>query len=98
VKVDGKEIAGSNISDLVSDAVRARKNFNPTGSREFFKDCQGLIYQGILRETQKGGRRSKDLAPLAMDHLLYRHLLCRYPNGRHPRTGHGVTVSIYGAV
>lgn len=37
VKVDGKEIVDSNISDLVSDAVRARKNFNPTGAREFFR-------------------------------------------------------------
>ena len=27
----------SNISDLINDAVRARKNFNPTGSREFFR-------------------------------------------------------------
>jgi hypothetical protein len=31
-KVDGREIANSNISDLVSDALRARKNFNPTSS------------------------------------------------------------------
>jgi predicted class III extradiol MEMO1 family dioxygenase len=29
VKVDGKEIPDSNISDLVSDAMRARKHFNP---------------------------------------------------------------------
>lgn len=37
VKLEGETIPQSNISDLVSDAVRARKNFNPTGSREFFR-------------------------------------------------------------
>ena len=37
VSVEGKKIPQSNISDLVSDAMRARKNFNPTGSREFFR-------------------------------------------------------------
>ena len=30
-------ISHSNISDLVSDALRSRRNFNPTGSREFFR-------------------------------------------------------------
>lgn len=36
VKLDGKDIQGSNISDLLSDAVR-RNNFNPAGSKEFFR-------------------------------------------------------------
>ena len=36
VKLDGKLIPSSNISDLVSDAMRERKNFNPVGSSEFF--------------------------------------------------------------
>ena len=30
-------IPDSNISDLISDAVRGRKNFNPTGSKDFFR-------------------------------------------------------------
>lgn len=42
VKVDGREIVNSNISDLISDAVRARKNFNPTGAREFFRGLARL--------------------------------------------------------
>ncbi len=37
VSVTGKTIPQSNISDLISDALRARKNFNPTGSKEFFR-------------------------------------------------------------
>ena len=36
VKLEGESIPQSNISDLISDALRARKNFNPTGSKEFF--------------------------------------------------------------
>ena len=37
VKLEGEIIPQSNISDLISDALRARKNFNPTGSKEFFR-------------------------------------------------------------
>ena len=37
VKLEGESIPQSNISDLISDALRARKNFNPTGSKEFFR-------------------------------------------------------------
>ena len=37
VKLEGVFIPHSNIIDLVSDALRARKGFNPVGSGEFFK-------------------------------------------------------------
>ena len=37
VKIDGETIPDSNISDLVSDGMRSRKNFNPTGLKNFFK-------------------------------------------------------------
>ena len=37
VSLDGKTVPHSNISDLLSDAVRWRKNFNPTGSKQFFR-------------------------------------------------------------
>ena len=36
VLVDGVLIPKSNISDLVSDAMRPRKHFNPVGVREFY--------------------------------------------------------------
>ncbi len=36
VKIEGKSILQSNISDLISDAVRACMNFKPNGSNEFF--------------------------------------------------------------
>ena len=37
VKLEDENIPQSNISDLISDALRARKNFNPTGSKEFYR-------------------------------------------------------------
>ena len=36
VLLDGVLIPKSNISDLVSDAMRSRKHFNPVGVREFY--------------------------------------------------------------
>jgi len=35
ISLDGAELPGSNIVDLISDAVRLRKNFNPAYSLEF---------------------------------------------------------------
>ena len=37
VNLDGETIPQSNISDLLSDALRGRKNFNPVGSKQFFR-------------------------------------------------------------
>ena len=42
VLVDGVLIPRSNITDLVSDAMRSRKNFNPIGVREFSFRCHRL--------------------------------------------------------
>jgi hypothetical protein len=54
VKVDGKEIPESNISDLVSDAMRARKNFNPKGGQEFFRGLSKInVPKDIARNTER---------------------------------------------
>ena len=37
VKIEGEIIPNSNISDLVSDAIRSRRNFDPTDSKDFFE-------------------------------------------------------------
>jgi hypothetical protein len=37
VSLEGKSVPLSNITDLISDAVKGRKNFNPAGSRQFFR-------------------------------------------------------------
>jgi hypothetical protein len=58
VKVDGREIVNSNISDLISDAVRARKNFNPTGAREFFR---GLARLNVPRDIAGNAKRWEEV-------------------------------------
>ena len=58
VKVDGTEIANSNISDLVSDAVRTRKSFHPTGARRFF---QGLAILNVPRDIAGNNKRWEEL-------------------------------------
>jgi hypothetical protein len=58
VKVDGREIANSNISDLVSDAVRARRNFNPTRAQEFF---QGLARLNVPRDIAGNAKRWEEV-------------------------------------
>ena len=45
INLDGVNILHSNISELISNSVRGRKNFNPIGSKEFFfVCCQRQIY------------------------------------------------------
>jgi hypothetical protein len=52
--LDGKEIPDSNISDLVSDAMRARKNFNPKGAQEFFRGLSKInLPKDIERNTER---------------------------------------------
>ena len=58
VKIDGETIPGSNISDLVSDAMRSRKNFNPTGSKEFF---QALSKMNVPKDLVRNQERWKQL-------------------------------------
>jgi hypothetical protein len=65
VKIDGVFIPKSNISDLISSAMRSRKNFNPIGSQEFFNVLSNLnVPRDLVRNnesmnkrkiTQKGG-------------------------------------------
>ena len=58
VKLEGKTIPQSTISDLISDAVRGRKNFNPTGSKEFFRV---LSKMNVPRDLVRNERRWKKL-------------------------------------
>ena len=54
VRIDGVTIPQSNISDLVSDAMRARKNFNPNGSREFFRALSKInIPKDLVRNDER---------------------------------------------
>ena len=54
VKIEGEIIPGSNISDLVSDAMRSRRNFNPTGSKEFFEALNNLnMPKDVVRNEER---------------------------------------------
>ena len=54
VKIEGEIIPGSNISDLVSDAMRSRRNFNRTGSKEFFEALNKLnVPKDLARNEER---------------------------------------------
>jgi hypothetical protein len=54
VKIDGETIPNSNITDLVSDAMRSRKNFNPVGSRVFFQALSKLnVPKDLVRNDDR---------------------------------------------
>ena len=65
VLVDGVLIPKSNITDLVSDAMRPRKNFNPIGVHEFYKVLKDInIPKDIVRNEQRwseGEQKEKKL-------------------------------------
>ena len=80
VKVDGKEIPDSNISDLASDAMGHVRILIPRERRNSFADCQRLMYPKILQETRKDGIRFKWAVRLARKRLFLRH---RHRDHRH---------------
>ena len=54
VKIEDESIPGSNISDLVSDAMRSRKNFNPKGSKGFFQALSKLsVPKDLVRNEER---------------------------------------------
>ena len=57
-KIEGETIPDSNISDLLSDAMRTRKNFNPTGAKEFF---QALSKLNVPKDLVRNEERWKEL-------------------------------------
>ena len=57
-KIEGETISGSNISDLVCDAMRFRKDFNPTGAKEFF---QAVFKLNVPKDLVRNQNRWKQL-------------------------------------
>ena len=54
VLLNGVLISKSNITDLVSDAMRYRKNFNPVGVQEFYKVLKEInIPKDIVRNERR---------------------------------------------
>ena len=60
VLVDGVLIPKSNISDLVSDAMRSRKNFNPIGVREFYNVLNKInVPKDLVRNERRWDEAGK---------------------------------------
>ena len=60
VLVDGVLIPRSNITDLVSDAMRSRKNFNPIGVREFYNVLSKInVPKDLVRNERRWDEAGK---------------------------------------
>ena len=60
VLLDGVLIPKSNISDLVSDAMRSRKHFNPVGVREFYNVLNKInVPKDLLRNERRWDEAEK---------------------------------------
>ena len=60
VLVDGVLIPKSNISDLVSDAMRSRKHFNPIGVREFYNVLSKInVPKDLVRNEKRWDEAGK---------------------------------------
>ena len=60
VLVDGVLIPKSNISDLVSDAMRSRKHLNPIGVREFYSVLNKLnVPKDLVRNERRWDETGK---------------------------------------
>ena len=60
VKIEGETIPNSNISDLVNDAMRFRKDFNPTGAKTFFQALSKLNVPKDLVRNQNQWKQLND--------------------------------------
>ncbi len=74
VKIEGESILQSNISDLISDAVRARKNFKPKGSNEFF---HALSKMNMPKDLVRNDERWKQETVLSGDDEPRRQVVTR---------------------
>ena len=60
VILKGTLIPKSNISDLISDAMRSRKHFNPVGVREFYDVLYEInIPKDLVRNEKRWGKEEK---------------------------------------
>ena len=75
VLVDGVLIPKSNISDLVSDAMRSRKHFNPVGVREFYNVLNKInVPKDLVRNERRWDETEKkkvDEKPTELKWITY---------------------------
>ena len=61
VLLNGVLIPKSNISDLISDAMRSRKHFNPVGVREFYNVLNEInIPKDLVRNERRWSETEKN--------------------------------------
>ena len=75
VLVDGVLMPKSNISDLVSDAMRSRKHFNPVGVREFYNVLNKInVPKDLVRNERRWEETEKkkvDEKPKELNWITY---------------------------
>ena len=75
VLVDGVLIPKSNISDLVSDAMRSRKHFNPVGVRDFYNVLNKInVPKDLVRNERRWDETEKkkvDEKPKELNWITY---------------------------
>ena len=72
VKLEGVTIPQSNITDLISDAVRGRKNFNPKGSKEFFRVLSKInIPRDLVRNDMRWKEAQMETSPREENETVY---------------------------
>ena len=75
VLVDGVLIPKSNISDLVSDAMRSRKHFNPVGVRDFYNVLNKInVPKDLVRNERRWDESEKkkvDEKPKELNWITY---------------------------
>ena len=92
VKIDGVLIPKSNISDLVSSAMRSRKYFDPVASREFFGVLSKLNVPKDLVRNEEGLRRVAQKGKGWGDQRFLQFT----PTVPHPEKSFGGFASLYG--
>ena len=80
VVLNGNFIPKSNISDLVSDAMRPRKHFNPVGVREFYKMLNEInIPKDLVRNDKRWSevdKKKERIKGSKMDNILSFTCIC----------------------
>ena len=72
VSPDGEKIPQFNISDLISDALRVRKGFNPKGAREFFRVLSKMDMPKDLVRNERRWKQMNIPSSGEEEEVLYR--------------------------
>ena len=92
VKIDGVLIPKSNISDLVSSAMRSRKYFDPVGSQEFFNVLSNINVPKDLVRNEEGWKGAAQKGEGWGDQRFLQFT----PVTPHPEKSWGGFTSLYG--